>query len=253
MMHNEAAVKQIISLMDLTSLNENDTEHSIALLCARARTPFGLPAALCLYPAFIETAHRTLTDAGTRDDIRIATVTNFPHGGSDAAQAAAETRAAVERGADEVDVVFPWQALQQGNDAAGRKLVRACRAACGRHVLKVILETGALQQPDLIRKAAAIAIEEQADFIKTSTGKVPVNATPAAARIMLQTIADTNPACGFKAAGGVRTLPEAQAYLEIAAEILGSDWISPAHFRFGASSLLDNLLAEQPSAPIAVT
>lgn len=238
--------------MDLTSLNESDDKNSIAALCARACTPYGFPAALCIYSDFIETARQILTDAGSREHVRIVTVTNFPEGGDHAAQAETETRRAVGLGADEVDVVFPWQALLQGNDVAGRDLVHACREACGDHLLKVIVESGELQKPDLIRRASIIAIEAGADFIKTSTGKVAVNATPDAARIMLQTIADTRRDCGFKAAGGIRTHEEAQIYLDIAAEILGHDWISPAHFRFGASDLTDNLLAGEKTGPSAV-
>lgn len=249
-MHTSAqtAIAKIISLMDLTSLNSDDTQVTIERLCKQADTPYGPPAAVCIYPAFIATAHASLTQLGLRDRVRIATVTNFPAGAADVALAARETREAIALGADEVDVVFPWRALKQGDEAVGRALVAACREACGNRLLKVIIESGELQDPALIRRASQIAIEAGADFIKTSTGKVPVNATPEAARVMLQVIAEQNRNCGFKAAGGVRNQQDAQVYLDLAAELLGESWVTPAHFRFGTSSLLSNLLAAPGAA-----
>ncbi len=247
--NNEKTISRIVSLMDLTSLNDSDTEGGIRALCKKAATPYGTPAAVCIYPAFIGTAHEALKGLGLRARIRIATVTNFPTGNDDAAQAARETEQAVALGADEVDIVFPWRALMEGDTTPGRALVKACRKACDERVLKVIIESGQLQRADLIRLASTIAIEEGADFIKTSTGKVPVNATPEAARVMLQTIADLKRPCGFKAAGGVRNQTEAQTYLDLASEILGTEWATPERFRFGTSSLLDNLLAT-PDTPV---
>jgi len=138
--------------------------------------------------------------------------------------------------------VFPYRALMAGNETVGRKLVELCRAATGDKVLKVIVESGELKDPALIRRASEISIAAGAQFIKTSTGKVPVNATLAAAEIMIQTICDSRSHVGFKAAGGVRTAQDAAAYLAIADRIMGPGWASPATFRFGASSLLGNLL-----------
>ncbi|MCI0509309.1 deoxyribose-phosphate aldolase [Chromohalobacter marismortui] len=235
--------RQALALMDLTSLNDDDDSARIQALCRRADTPVGHPAALCLYPAFIEDAQRELDALGLIQRVRIATVTNFPDGAPNAERAARETRLAVAAGADEVDVVFPYRALLDGAPDVGRLLVEACREACGGATLKVILETGELQDPTLIRQAAEIAIAAGADFIKTSTGKVAVNATLEAAEIMLETIRDSGRDVGFKAAGGIRTSEDAKAYLELAARIMGEAWISPAHFRFGASGLLDALLA----------
>lgn len=235
--------RQALALMDLTSLNDDDDSARIQTLCRRANTPEGYPAALCLYPAFIEDAQRELDALGLTHRIRIATVTNFPEGASNAERAARETRRAVASGADEVDVVFPYRALLDGAPDVGRLLVEACREACGGATLKVILETGELQDPTLIRQAADIAIAAGADFIKTSTGKVAVNATLEAAEIMLGAIRDSGRDVGFKAAGGIRTTEDAKAYLELAARIMGDDWATPVHFRFGASGLLDALLA----------
>lgn len=235
-----------LSLMDLTTLNENDTDEKVISLCQQGATPFGTPAAVCVYPRFIPIARKTLKAQGSTA-VKIATVTNFPHGNDDIEIAVAETKAAVAYGADEVDVVFPYRALIAGNDQIGFELVQACNAVCASAnvLLKVIIETGELKTEALIRQASEIAIRAGADFIKTSTGKVPVNATLESARIMLETIRDLGVAerVGFKAAGGVKTAEEARQYLALAQQILGEEWISPAHFRFGASSLLANLLA----------
>jgi len=203
----------------------------------------GDTAAVCIYPCFIPVARKTLNAQGT-GHIKVATVTNFPHGGNDVAIALAETKAAVAYGADEVDVVFPYKALIEGNETVGYELVKACKKACGDILLKVIIESGELQTPERIQKASEIAIDAGADFIKTSTGKVLVNATLEAAKIMLNVIKEKNSNIGFKAAGGVKDAQTAKAYLDLAREILGDDWVSAEHFRFGASSLLSNLLAE---------
>ncbi|MFC3282253.1 deoxyribose-phosphate aldolase [Litchfieldella rifensis] len=236
------AARQALALMDLTSLNDDDSDATIAALCRQAHTPAGHPAAICIYPAFITGARRELAALGLDETVKIATVTNFPHGSDDIERAASETRDAVARGADEVDVVFPYRALMAGDVAVGQALVEACKTACGERTLKVILETGELQDPQLIRRASELAIAGGADFLKTSTGKVVVNATLEAAEIMLSAIRDSGRNVGFKAAGGVRTADDAKAYLDLAARLMGEHWMTPAHFRFGASSLLGNLL-----------
>ncbi|MFP2769721.1 deoxyribose-phosphate aldolase [Oceanisphaera sp. KMM 10153] len=238
----QAAARQALSLMDLTSLNDDDSDEKVVALCRQAVTPFGTPAALCIYPRFIGVVRQTLNELGVEDQIKIATVINFPLGDDDIVGALRETRVAVAAGADELDLVFPWRALLAGNEQAGLALVRACKLACGRTTLKVIIESGELNVSGLIRQATRLAIEGGADFIKTSTGKVAINATLAAAEVMLETIRDSGKDVGFKAAGGVRTTEEAQDYLRLAAHIMGPDWISPRHFRFGASGLLNNLL-----------
>jgi deoxyribose-phosphate aldolase len=232
-----------IQLMDLTSLNDNDTDQIIIDLCSKAKSPAGQTAAICIYPRFIPLARKTLAAQGS-SEVKIATVTNFPHGNDDIDIAVAETRAAVAYGADEVDVVFPYKALIAGNEQVGFELVKACKLACGDQVLlKVIIESGELKSPELIKKASEIAINAGADFIKTSTGKVAVNATEEAAQIMLQVIKDQHRDIGFKPAGGVKSAADVKRYLTLAEQILGADWISARHFRFGASSLLANLLA----------
>jgi len=239
----KAAALKALSLIDLTTLNDNDTDQIVIALCNDAKTAVGNTAAICIYPRFIPIAKKTLREQGT-PEIRIATVTNFPHGNSDIDIAVAETKAAVAYGADEVDVVFPYRTLIAGDEQLGFELVKRCKEACGQTLLKVIIETGELKEAHLIKRASEICIEAGADFIKTSTGKVPVNATPEAAEIMLKVIRDkgVSQRVGFKPAGGVRSAEDAKLYLDMAAEILGEEWIDADHYRFGASSLLTSLL-----------
>ena len=239
----QITAKEAIGLMDLTTLNDDDTDAKVITLCHQAHSLAGETAAVCIYPQFIPAARKTLDEQGTKN-IKIATVTNFPHGNDDIATALSETKEALKLGADEVDVVFPYKTLISGNEKVGYELVKACKEACGEILLKVIIESGELKDPELIKRASEIAIDAGADFIKTSTGKVPVNATLEAAKIMLEVIKDKNPNVGFKAAGGVKDAQTAKAYLDLARNILGDDWVSSEHFRFGASSLLNNLLAE---------
>ena len=241
----KASSLRALKLMDLTTLNDDDTDEKVIALCHQAKTPVGNTAAICIYPRFIPIARKTLKEQGT-PEIRIATVTNFPHGNDDIEIALAETRAAIAYGADEVDVVFPYRALMAGNEQVGFDLVKACKEACAAAnvLLKVIIETGELKDEALIRKASEISIKAGADFIKTSTGKVAVNATPESARIMMEVIRDmgVEKTVGFKPAGGVRTAEDAQKYLAIADELFGADWADARHYRFGASSLLASLL-----------
>ncbi len=237
-----ASSRTALQLMDLTSLNDDDTAEKIIALCNKAKSPAGNTAAVCVYPRFVPIAKKTLRELGL-NDVTVATVTNFPAGDDDIDIAVSETRAAIAYGADEVDVVFPYKALMDGNADVGHELVSRCKEACGDKMLKVIIESGELGDPALIRRASEISIDAGADFIKTSTGKVSINATPESARIMLQVIADSGKTnVGFKPAGGIRTAEDAAEHLAIAEEILGKDWISRDHYRFGASSLLDNLL-----------
>ncbi|XQW83400.1 deoxyribose-phosphate aldolase [Thalassotalea piscium] len=235
--------KLAISLMDLTSLTNNESEQDIINLCKQANSEEGNTAAICIYPKYIPIARKQLALQNT-PNIKIATVTNFPDGSDDINLAVNETKEAISLGADEVDVVFPYQSLINGDETIGFELVKACKAVCGKKtLLKVIIESGVLATEELIKKASTIAINAGADFIKTSTGKVEVNATPEAAKIMLETINNLNPNVGFKAAGGVRNVSDAEMYLTLALDTLGSAWLNASHFRFGASSLLDSLLA----------
>lgn len=236
--------RQAIRLMDLTTLSDEDTEQKVIKLCRDAHTDAGDTAAICIYPQFIAAARKALLEQNT-PQIKIATVTNFPHGNDDINNAQAETRTAVACGADEVDLVFPYRALMAGNGTIGSEMIAACRKVCGHsRILKVIIESGELQKPALIRTASEISIDAGADFIKTSTGKVTVNATLEAARVMLEVIKESQLDIGFKVAGGVTDASTAKDYMELAASIMGKSWVNPGHFRFGASSLLVSLLAQ---------
>lgn len=238
----ENYAQRALHMMDLTSLTDTESAEDIIQLCSNAKSPCGNTAAICIFPRFIPLAKKTLAAQGT-PEIKIATVTNFPQGNDDIDIAVAETKAAVAYGADEVDVVFPYRALIDGNDTVGFELVNACKKACPSHVqLKVIIETGELKTDQLITQASEICIAAGADFIKTSTGKVTVNATPKSAELMLRVIKDKNTQVGFKPAGGVKNAEDAKVYLDLANDILGADWATKANFRFGASSLLTNLL-----------
>jgi len=243
--------RQALELLDLTSLNDDDSEQSVAKLCARAVTRHGHVAAVCVWPRFVAQARASVA----RHGVRVAAVANFPHGAPDIAAAEADCRLILRDGGDEVDVVFPWRAFLAGDRDIGQRLVAACSALCrGRAKLKVILESGEIGEGEALSEAAQIAIAAGADFIKTSTGKTKVSATPGAARIMLQAIRASGRQCGFKASGGIRDMAAAVEYLNLAATIMGEDWISRDTFRFGASGLLDSLLAELngtggPAAP----
>lgn len=241
---NQYWAKKALSLMDLTSLNDDDSIDSIHDLCINASTPHGQTAAVCVYPQFIKTA-KSVLDENYAQQVKVATVTNFPYGMDNIKQAKKETKLAAKLGADEIDVVFPYRALINGDEKAGAKLVKKCKKICKKDdvQLKVIIESGELKTPELIQRASEIAIENGADFIKTSTGKVAVNATLEAAEIMLNAIKDSGKPVGFKAAGGVKTVADAKAYLQLAEIIMGADWLSTQTFRFGASGLLGNLLA----------
>ncbi|WP_439572324.1 deoxyribose-phosphate aldolase [Phreatobacter sp.] len=231
--------RRAVALVDLTDLSNGLDEPGVERLCARAMTPLGPVAAVCLWAGFVPQARRLLKGTG----IRVATVVNFPGGGDDVIRAADEARYALLDGADEIDVVMPWRALKDRHAEVVGALLGAVKAVMppGR-TLKVILETGELAHPDLVRQAARIAIGTGADFIKTSTGKTAVSATPEAVRIMLEEIRAANRPVGIKPSGGIRTLADSAAYLDLADAIMGPDWASPDTFRFGASGLLDALL-----------
>ena len=231
---------RLLSLLDLTSLGESDTPAQIEALCRTAIAAPCLPAALCVYPEHVSTARRGLQ--GTA--VKVATVVNFPDGSGDPRRVERETWRALNAGADEIDLVLPYRALLDGDAACARTVVRVCRAACtDGAVLKLILETGVLTTPKLIRAGCAIGLDEGVDFLKTSTGKVPVNATLEVAAVMLDAIAAAGGRCGFKAAGGIRTLADATTYLQLAEARLGEGWSDPAHFRIGASALFGELSA----------
>lgn len=233
------AARLALRCLDLTSLNDADTEEDIHRLCVRAQGPHGQAAAVCVWPRLAACARRQLPGS-----VAVAAVANFPDGSTDVPRAVRETLAIVQAGAQEVDLVLPYRALMAGDTAAVRHLLQAVRTACAGRVLKVILETGELQTEALIREASLLALEAGADFLKTSTGKTAVSATPEAARWMLEVIAAHPQAAsraGFKASGGLRTVREASTYLALVARLLGPQALVPGRFRIGASSLLADI------------
>ena len=244
----QEAASVSLSLLDLTNLNEDCTEKDIEALLERAHTPYGTPAAICIWPRFVSLARQML---GPDHLIKIATVVNFPSGEMPVADVEAETEQAIRDGTDEIDLVIPYVKLKAGDETAVTDMVRAVRSVCREPVkLKVILETGELADAGLIRKAAEIAIAEGADFIKTSTGKVKVNATLESADIMLGAIRQSGRKVGFKPAGGISSVRDAQLYLSLAETVMGEGWVMPTTFRFGASGLLNDIqdvLAGRPS------
>ncbi|TMP38600.1 deoxyribose-phosphate aldolase [Pseudoalteromonas rubra] len=233
------AAQLALNCMDLTSLTGTESEKDIIRLCQQACSQAGKVAAICIFPQHIPLAREHLDPS-----IKVATVSNFPHGGEDIGTAVEQTLTAIALGADEVDVVFPYQALRAGDPEVGYQLVQQCKQVCPEHVkLKVIIESGELVTPALIAQASRISIDAGADFIKTSTGKVAENATLEAAEVMLTAIKHSGKEVGFKAAGGVRTVADAHAYLAQAGQIMGPEWVSKQHFRFGASGLLSDVLS----------
>jgi deoxyribose-phosphate aldolase len=239
MISDKDIAKRALSCLDLTDLSDDCAAVDIRQLCKKAVTPYGKVAAICIWPKFISDAVGLLKDSG----VKIATVVNFPQGDHAIGGVLDMTEQAVKDGADEIDMVIPWKLLLEGHpENVDARVARVCKAA-GSAKVKAIIESGMLPDSKTIALATHAAIDGGAHFVKTSTGKVSVSATPDAARTMLTEIKASKQPVGFKAAGGIRTLDDARTYLNIADEIMGADWASPDTFRFGASGVLDALLA----------
>jgi deoxyribose-phosphate aldolase len=224
--------------LDLTSLNDNDSAADIERLCARARGPHGDVAAVCVWPRFVALSRSLLPRPA-----RIAAVANFPDGALDAELALRDVAAIGAADGDEIDLVLPWRAFVAGARGECAALVRSVRRAAPALTLKLIIESGDLSTPEMIRGACELGLDEGVDFLKTSTGKRPVSATPEAARVMLETIAGhaRSAEVGFKAAGGIRRVADAAIYLDLVTEHLGGAALVPERCRLGASSLLDDI------------
>jgi deoxyribose-phosphate aldolase len=244
-------LKLVVSMMDLTTLEGSDTPGKIAFLCRKAMQPidprYRAPscAAVCVYPNLVRIAKKFLKHSS----VKVASVTTaFPAGLTPTKLKLREVRGAVRDGADEVDMVINRACLLAGDYGHVFDEVAATREACGGAHLKVILETGELQTYDNVRLASEIAMRAGADFIKTSTGKISPAATMPVTLVMLEAIRDyfyeTGIRIGMKPAGGIRTAKEALAYLVMVKETLGDDWLTPALFRFGASTLLNDVLMQ---------
>ena len=251
-------LRKCFSMMDLTTLHTNDTPESVRALVDKANgvpaqfpgCPF--PASVCVFPNFAS----VVRDARASEELHVTTVAGcFPSSQSFLEVKVQECRLAVLNGADEIDIVLALNAFMAGDYEAASAEIRAMKsaidseaAACGRKVvLKVILETGLLGTPERIAQASFLAMEAGADFIKTSTGKVEVNATPAAALVMCECIRayweKTGRKVGFKAAGGISTAADALGYYCIVSSVLGEQWLDKSLFRFGVSRLGNSLMS----------
>lgn len=244
-MDRVAVARRILGLLDLTELSDAASDTDILELCRRARTGHGVVAAVCVWPRHVACARSELV--GTA--VRVATVANFPTGDESIPHVASTIEQALADGADEIDVVLPYRALEQGAIEHVVGILDTARSTAADHTLKVILETGELGEDHRITDAANLAIAHGADFIKTSTGKTATSATLHATQLMLDAIASTPWTVGLKPSGGIRTLDTAAAYLDQADSTMGANWATPATFRIGASALLDALLTELQDAP----
>ncbi len=248
----KSAIDLAISMVDLTTLEGADTAGRVASLCTKAMHPDStnplVPsvAAVCVYPDMVATA-RSVIGSGA---VHVASVaTAFPSGRASLAVKLLDTKEAVDAGADEIDMVIDRGAFLSGNLLKVYEEIVAVKDACGTAHLKVILETGELVTYDNVRRASWLAMLAGADFIKTSTGKVGVNATLPVALVMLEAVRDFaeeyGEVVGVKVAGGIRTTKDALKYLVVVNETVGSTWLNPDYFRFGASSLLNDLLLQR--------
>jgi deoxyribose-phosphate aldolase len=251
------ALDMAIQMMDLTTLEGSDTKERVRSLCLKAITPDPTdlttpqPAAICVYGDMVKHAKEALG----KNKIHVAAVaTAFPSGRASLPVKIADTKDAVNAGADEIDMVIDRGAFLSGNYLEVYKQILAVKAACVRKDgtrahLKVILETGELETYDNIRRASYLAMLAGPDFIKTSTGKVSVNATLPITLLMLQAVKDwfdqTKIRIGVKPAGGIRTAKDAIKYLVVVKETAGEEWLTPKYFRFGASSLLNDVLMQR--------
>lgn len=243
---------ELISLLDYTTLKESDSPKSVSAMVEHALslTERGLPAvaSICIYPSLIESVGNALAAHPAGDRISISAVCGaFPSGQTYMEVKALECAMAIENGADEIDTLISVSALLGGEwDIARSELALLHEEIAGEALLKVILETGTLAKPELIYHAAMIAMEAGADFVKTSTGKSPIGATPAAVVVLALAAKEyyesTGRRVGIKISGGIKSTDQALGYYAIVKHLLGEEWISPRYLRIGASSLLDNLI-----------
>ncbi len=244
-------LRKLVSLIDLTTLNGDDTTEKVTALCDKAikteNPQQNIPkvAAVCVYPNFSSLVSQQLKNTGIKTAV---VATGFPSGQTFKSIKLAEVREAVSAGAEEIDMVISRGLFLEQKYEEVFEEIRQVKEACGAAHLKVILETGELKDLNLVKTASVIAIEAGADFIKTSTGKIKPAATPEAFWVMTEAIkayfAKTGKKIGIKPAGGISDAETALVFYQIVAENLGDMWLNNSLFRIGASSLLDNLLQE---------
>lgn len=230
-------------MLDLAALEGNETEEKVRQLCIKAMR-YGV-AAVCIYPNMVSIAKRILKDS----TVKVASVAgDFPRGAASKELKVAEVKSTVDEGADEIDIPISRVKFLDGEYNYVFDEIAEIKSACGKALMKVILETGELGTLDNVRKASALAIEAGADFIKTSTGKIQPAATLPATLVMLDAIHDyfqtTGKKIGIKPSGGIRTSEQALQYFVLVRETLGNEWLKPELFRFGASSLINDLVIQ---------
>jgi deoxyribose-phosphate aldolase len=247
-----AAIDLAISMVDLTTLEGADTPGKVRNLARKAMVPdpdypeTPATAAICVYPDLVPTAVGELRGSG----VKVASVASaFPSGRSSVEVKLADTKIAMDGGADEIDMVIDRGAFLAGRYGSVFEQIMAIKQACGNARLKVILETGELATYDNVRRASWLALLAGADFIKTSTGKISPAATLPVVHVMLQAVKDWKAETGeqraVKAAGGIRTSKDAIRYLVAVHEVAGPEWLDPHYFRFGASSVLNDLIMQR--------
>ena len=245
------ALEKIVSMCDLTTLEGEDTEGKIIQMSSKAMSPDpnddNVPsaAAVCVYPALVSTAKKIVKDS----NVKVASVSSyFPSGQAPIESKISDTKFAIDEGADEIDIVINRKAFFEGDYKKVYEEIKALKDVCGEIHLKTILEIGELKTYENIKKASMIALCAGSDFIKTSTGKISNGSSREACLIMARTVREFESfghgMRGIKVAGGIRDAKDAIRYLVIVNEELGGSWLSPDYFRFGASSLLDDVLKQ---------
>ncbi len=249
---------KVFSLTDLTSLNDNDTDNTIRDFCKLSyidgkllgRDENETVAAICVYPRFLKLAREIIESIGNKRHISLACVINFPYGTDHKVMIMEQLKYSIDNRVDEVDLVFPYVDFLKGDKEKAFDIVKSVREKCtGNIKLKVILETGVLSDASLIKEACSMVMACGADFIKTSTGKAKINATVESVKVILDEISRQQKLyglyfdCGLKVSGGIKTVSQAMEYIDLAQKIMGHDWIKPKNIRFGASSLVLDIMA----------
>lgn len=234
-------MQNLLPLLDLTRLVEQDDSEAIVTLCQRALAAPTPVAAICVYPEWVALVRDEIGDA----PMAIATVINFPSGQAPLSELLETVFLALNDGANELDLVINYRNYIDNKPSTTTQMVHQIKAIAGHVLLKVIIESGELDKPEWIAKAAQEAIDGGADFVKTSTGKTPTGATLAAAETILNVIKASARSVGLKVSGGIRTVTQATAYVELAQRIMGPDFVCPERFRIGASALFDELTQAQ--------
>ncbi len=228
-----AEIKEVMSYVDLTSLNPSESEESLMNLCLKANSSYGSVATVCIYPHNVALVAQLLMHSS----VKITSVANFPSGQESLSDSLKNIELAIQSGADEIDMVFPYQSYLNGQQSAAINYIQAAKKACDHTILKVIIETSEFTDLAKLYSLCLKILDCEVNFIKTSTGKSKQGATIEGASVMLLAIKAHNQEVGFKASGGIRSFEQACTYMDLAKKILGVDWVNPNRFRIGTSGL----------------